>query len=191
MDLPSYRQLAARTLGQAADLLNRMPQGDVSCDQVIACSAQAQTIASLAAAQALLEIGDVLRRLTPSPPTRAIMKKGGGLGTVPDVQVSTAEAEATPEPNEGGQGQPEEPPEPTEEARLRDRLYTAERALSRIREALAMDDPRTTAEAALARVRALHHSKPGPCRECAGEISAPWPCSTIRAINGSIDEETQ
>jgi hypothetical protein len=59
--VPSYRELAQRTLGQAASELNAIPQGDVHTDIVMAIGAKAQAIATIAAAQALLEIGDVLR----------------------------------------------------------------------------------------------------------------------------------
>lgn len=58
---PSYRELAARTLGQAAQDLNAMPQGHVASAEIQARAAKAQAIATIAAVQALLEIGDVLR----------------------------------------------------------------------------------------------------------------------------------
>ena len=59
--VPSYRELAQRTLGQAAQDLNAMPQGQVASAEITARAAKAQAIASVAAAQALLEIGDILR----------------------------------------------------------------------------------------------------------------------------------
>jgi hypothetical protein len=59
--VPSYRELAHRSLGQAASELNAIPQGNVATDIVMAISAKGQAIATIAAAQALLEIGDVLR----------------------------------------------------------------------------------------------------------------------------------
>lgn len=59
--VPSYRELAQRTLGQAADDLNAMPRGRVNTAEMQARATQAQAIAAMAAAQALLEIGDVLR----------------------------------------------------------------------------------------------------------------------------------
>lgn len=59
--MPSYRELAARTLEQAAQDLNAMPQGNVASAEIQARAAKAQAVASVAAVQALLEIGDVLR----------------------------------------------------------------------------------------------------------------------------------
>jgi hypothetical protein len=59
--VPSYRELAQRTLGQAASELNAMPQGQVVAAEITARAAKAQAIATVAAAQALLEIGDILR----------------------------------------------------------------------------------------------------------------------------------
>ena len=59
--VPSYRELAQRTLGQAASELNAVPQGNVATDIVMAIATKAQAIAAIASAQALLEIGDVLR----------------------------------------------------------------------------------------------------------------------------------
>lgn len=59
--VPTYRELAQRTLGHAASELNAIPSGRVNTAEVQARAAQAQAIATVAAAQALLEIGDVLR----------------------------------------------------------------------------------------------------------------------------------
>lgn len=59
--VPSYRELAGHTLGQAAEHLNAVPNGIVASAEIAARSAQAQAIATIAVAQALLEIGDVLR----------------------------------------------------------------------------------------------------------------------------------
>jgi hypothetical protein len=56
-----YREIAERTLSQAAQDLNAMPQGNVASAEITARAAKAQAIASVALAQALLEIGDVLR----------------------------------------------------------------------------------------------------------------------------------
>jgi hypothetical protein len=56
-----YRELAGRTLSQAAQDLNAMPQGNVASAEIQARAAKAQAIATVAAVQALLEIGDVLR----------------------------------------------------------------------------------------------------------------------------------
>lgn len=59
--VPSYRELAGRTLAQAAQDLNAMPQGNVASAEIQARAAKAQAIATVSIAQALLEIGDVLR----------------------------------------------------------------------------------------------------------------------------------
>ncbi|GHC38146.1 hypothetical protein GCM10010348_76820 [Streptomyces anthocyanicus] len=59
--VPSYRELAQRTLGQAAQDLNAMPHGQVASAEITARAAKAQAIATVAVAQALLDIGDVLR----------------------------------------------------------------------------------------------------------------------------------
>lgn len=59
--VPSYRQLAEKTLEQAAAELNSLPSGRVPTDIVMANAAKAQATATVAAVQALLEIGDVLR----------------------------------------------------------------------------------------------------------------------------------
>lgn len=59
--VPSYRKLAEKTVGQAAAELNDLPPGRVATDVIMAKSARAQAIAAVAMAQALLEIGDVLR----------------------------------------------------------------------------------------------------------------------------------
>lgn len=64
---PSYRELASRTLQQAAQDLNVIPQGRVASAEVQARAAQAQAIATVAAVQALLEIGDVLREALNPP----------------------------------------------------------------------------------------------------------------------------
>ena len=42
----------------------------------------------------------------------------------------------------------------------------------------------TPAEAAIARVRALHREEYGGCAECTHESSVLWPCATIRALDG-------
>lgn len=42
----------------------------------------------------------------------------------------------------------------------------------------------TLAEAAIARVRALHREEWGSCAECTHESSVLYPCATIRALYG-------
>lgn len=59
--VPSYRELAGSTLGQAAEDLNAIPEGRVASTEVQARATKAQAIATVAVAQALLEIGDILR----------------------------------------------------------------------------------------------------------------------------------
>ncbi len=61
MTAPSYRELATRSLGQAAQSLNEMPVGVVSAAEIQSRAAKAQAIATISVAQALIEIGDVLR----------------------------------------------------------------------------------------------------------------------------------
>lgn len=62
MTVPSYRELASKTLEQAATELNQIPTGSISCAVLEAHSAKAAAIATISVAQALLEIGDVLRK---------------------------------------------------------------------------------------------------------------------------------
>lgn len=47
------------------------------------------------------------------------------------------------------------------------------------------------AEAALARVRALHSNGYGLCDECTGSHGVPWPCPTIRALDQPSPAATQ
>lgn len=42
----------------------------------------------------------------------------------------------------------------------------------------------TPAETAIARVRALHRNEYESCAECTHVFSVPWPCPTIRALDG-------
>lgn len=65
MAVPSYRELAERTLGEAAKHVNAMPSGNVASAEMQARAAHVQAIAAIAVAQALLEIGDVLRERLP------------------------------------------------------------------------------------------------------------------------------
>lgn len=41
----------------------------------------------------------------------------------------------------------------------------------------------TPAEAAIARVRALHREEYGSCAECTHEYGVPFPCPTVRALD--------
>ena len=54
--------------------------------------------------------------------------------------------------------------------------------IRRAREALATDDG--NAEAAVARARALHVNEYGSCSHCTRADSIPYPCPTIRALDG-------
>ena len=57
---PSYRTLAERSLDSAWAELRDIPQGQVPTDVMMAHAAQAQAAATVAVAQALLHIGDLL-----------------------------------------------------------------------------------------------------------------------------------
>jgi hypothetical protein len=57
---PSYRTLAGQALAQAAADLNSLPSGQIPTPVVAAHAAKAQAIATIAVAQALLHIGDML-----------------------------------------------------------------------------------------------------------------------------------
>lgn len=65
MGAPTYKQLAERSISQAADQLNSVPKGEVRTDVMAAHAAMAQALASIAAAQALLDIGDLIRKRVP------------------------------------------------------------------------------------------------------------------------------
>ncbi|MGW2550727.1 hypothetical protein [Streptomyces sp. NPDC001635] len=71
MSDPTYRDLAARSLDQAAQDVNEMPRGIVSAVEIQSRAAKAQAIATIAVAQALLEIGDVLRQMLTGRPDKS------------------------------------------------------------------------------------------------------------------------
>ncbi|MYS15154.1 hypothetical protein [Streptomyces sp. SID4982] len=87
-----------------------------------------------------------------------------------------------PKPEETA-GSPE--PEPSEFDRVRADNESLRYQIRRAREALATDEP-NSAEAAVARVRALHRQETGLCEHCTGEYGVTWPCATVRAINGEL-----
>lgn len=58
---PSYRHLATHRLGQAAEQLDSLPPGQIAAAVMLAGSAKAQALATIAIAQALLDIADVIR----------------------------------------------------------------------------------------------------------------------------------
>jgi hypothetical protein len=58
--------MAGRTLDQAAEVLNALPERPLVEDAKVN-AAQAQALATIAVAQALLEIGDVLRTALQEP----------------------------------------------------------------------------------------------------------------------------
>lgn len=60
--LPSYRTLAGQALAQAAAELNSIPNGRIGTDVLLAHASKAQAVATIAVAQALLHIGDVLAK---------------------------------------------------------------------------------------------------------------------------------
>lgn len=59
--LPTNRQAAEANLAEAKFALGSIPRGVVRTDEMVAHAAKAQALATMAAAQALLDIGDVLR----------------------------------------------------------------------------------------------------------------------------------
>ena len=63
---PNYRQLAERNLDQATAQLGTLPNGRVPSGEVLACSAKAQAVATIAVAQALIEIADAIQAQTPT-----------------------------------------------------------------------------------------------------------------------------
>lgn len=63
---PSYRTLAERALDQSVGILRDFPKQGIPADLAQTYFAHAQVIATVAVAQALLEIGDVLRAQLPS-----------------------------------------------------------------------------------------------------------------------------
>jgi hypothetical protein len=58
---PSYRTLAGQNLEKSAGVLNGFPKQGVPPELAQAHFAHAQVIATIAVAQALLDLGDVLR----------------------------------------------------------------------------------------------------------------------------------
>lgn len=78
---------------------------------------------------------------------------------------------------------PEEPPQaaPLEEAQAT--IESLRYQICRAREALGTDEV-GSAEAALARVRALHREEYGCCEHCTRADIVPYPCPTIRALDG-------
>lgn len=79
---------------------------------------------------------------------------------------------------------PEAPPVPTPLEEAQATVESLRYQIRRAREALATDEP-DTADAAIARVRALHQQESGLCAHCTREDGVPYPCPTIRAIDGS------
>ena len=65
---PSYRTLAERSLDTVAAELRAIPNGQVRTDVMMAHAAQAQAIATVAVAQALLHIGDLLAKQASEEP---------------------------------------------------------------------------------------------------------------------------
>lgn len=59
--LPTNRQAAEANLAEAHGELSSIPHGMVRTDEMTAHATKAQALATMAVAQALLDIGDVLR----------------------------------------------------------------------------------------------------------------------------------
>lgn len=78
---------------------------------------------------------------------------------------------------------PEAPPAATPLEEAQATVEGLRYQIRRAREALATDEP-DSAEAAIARVRALHKEEYGCCAECTSVHAVPYPCPTIRALNG-------
>ncbi|MGQ4486881.1 hypothetical protein ACN6LM_003896 [Streptomyces sp. SAS_281] len=62
------RELAEQSLSNTERELGVIPTGRVACDVMAAHAAQAQVHATIAVAQALLEIGDILRKVSTRAP---------------------------------------------------------------------------------------------------------------------------
>lgn len=88
---------------------------------------------------------------------------------------------------DGGAG-PEAAPELPESDQLRADIESLRYQIRRAREAIGTDEP-DSAEAAVARVRTLHREEYGCCTECTSVHAVPYPCPTIRAINGVPTKE--
>lgn len=58
---PTYRTLAERNLDKTGEMMRDFPERGLPSDLAAAKFAQAQALATVAVAQALLHIGDVLR----------------------------------------------------------------------------------------------------------------------------------
>lgn len=58
---PTYRTLAERNLDKTGEMMRDFPERGLPSDLAAAKFAQAQVIATVAVAQALLHVGDVLR----------------------------------------------------------------------------------------------------------------------------------
>ncbi|GGW15720.1 hypothetical protein GCM10018980_52060 [Streptomyces capoamus] len=91
---------------------------------------------------------------------------------------------ASREPDDGTQ--PEAPPAATPLEEAQATIESLRYQIRRAREALTTDEPGESADlqAAIARVRALHREEYGSCAHCTREDGVPYPCPTIRALNG-------
>lgn len=81
---------------------------------------------------------------------------------------------------------PEASPELSEVDQLRADAESLRQQIRRVREALGTDEPDETADLrnTIARVRSLHREEYGSCAHCTRADSVPWPCPTIRVLNG-------
>lgn len=93
-------------------------------------------------------------------------------------------------PHADGEAGPEAAPELSELDQLRADVESLRYQIRRAREALAEDED-GSAEAAIARVRALHKEEYGCCAECTSVHAVPYPCPTIRALDGDTTSKEQ
>ncbi|MEU3507700.1 hypothetical protein ABZ733_07190 [Streptomyces longwoodensis] len=78
---------------------------------------------------------------------------------------------------------PESPPASTPLEEAQATVESLRYQIRRAREALATGEL-DSADAAVARVRALHREECGSCEHCTRADSVPYPCPTIRALDG-------
>ncbi|MFI5687918.1 hypothetical protein [Streptomyces sp. NPDC051636] len=85
---------------------------------------------------------------------------------------------------------PEAPPQATLLEEAQATIESLRYQIRRAREALAIDEP-SGADTAIARVRALHREECGSCAHCTRADSVPYPCPTIRALDGDTTSKEQ
>ncbi|MFI2761426.1 hypothetical protein ACH5A3_21530 [Streptomyces echinatus] len=80
---------------------------------------------------------------------------------------------------------PDQPPAATPLEEAKATIESLRYQIRHAREALGTDEP-SGADAAIARVRALHRQESGLCAHCTGEYGVPYPCPTITALDGEM-----